>query len=224
MSSSAEFRRWRRREGKAALVVLWELRDPSGQRLGERAERLEAPADDWDAGNEDAVARLAAASAAQLAALLQDEAPSEAEIGGRTRLVIGAVAGAPGDGGAVAGQGDHRDPEEAGSGDRHRSAGQGRSRPRRRCRRRQAESAESRTSRSSGMCAARTAARSARSGRKTTSRPGCSTAPGAMSPTWSPSRRRTGSCSSSPAARRSRREVLRPRLPLQSCGCYNTCE
>jgi len=45
-------------QGKAALVVLWELRDPSGRRLGERADRLDAPAADWDAGNEDAVARL----------------------------------------------------------------------------------------------------------------------------------------------------------------------
>jgi hypothetical protein len=85
-------------QGKAALVVLWELRDPSGRRIGEHAERLEAPAEDWDAGTGDAVARLAAASAGQVAALLQDEAPSEAEIGGRTRLAIGAIAGAPGDG------------------------------------------------------------------------------------------------------------------------------
>jgi len=85
-------------QGKAALVVLWELRDSSGRRLGERAERLDAPAADWDAGNEDAVARLAAASAAQLAGLLQDEPPAETEIGGRTRLAIGEVAGAPGDG------------------------------------------------------------------------------------------------------------------------------
>ena len=85
-------------QGKAALVVLWELRDPSGRRIGERVERLDAPAEDWDAGSEDAVVRLAAASAAQLAALLQDEAPSEAEIGGRTRLAIGAITGAPGDG------------------------------------------------------------------------------------------------------------------------------
>ena len=85
-------------QGKAALVVLWELRDPSGQRIGERAERLDAAPDDWDAGSEDAVAHLAAASATQIAALLQDEAPSEAEIGGRTRLAIGAVTGAPGDG------------------------------------------------------------------------------------------------------------------------------
>ena len=85
-------------EGKAALVALWELRDPSGQRLGERVERLEAPAADWQDGNEEAVARLAAASATQLASLLQDDAPTEAEIGGRTRLLIGTVASAPGDG------------------------------------------------------------------------------------------------------------------------------
>ncbi len=84
-------------DGKAALVAFWELRDPSGQRLGERAERLEAAAADWQQGSDDAVARLAAA--AQLAALLQDDAPTEAEIGGRTRLQIGGVAGAPGDGG-----------------------------------------------------------------------------------------------------------------------------
>jgi hypothetical protein len=83
----------------AALVALWELRDPSGHRLGERVERLEAPAAAWEEGNDEAVARLAAASAAQLAALLQDDAPTEAEIGGRTRLLIGAVTGAPGDGG-----------------------------------------------------------------------------------------------------------------------------
>jgi hypothetical protein len=85
-------------QGKAALVVLWELRDPSGRRVGESAERAEAPADDWDAGTGDAVVRLATASATRVAALLLDEAPSEAEIGGRTRLLIGAVAGAPGDG------------------------------------------------------------------------------------------------------------------------------
>jgi len=85
-------------QGKAELVVQWELRDPSGGRVGEHAERLAAAAVDWETGNEDAVERLAAASAAQLAGLLQDEQPTEAEIGGRTRLVIGGVTGAPGDG------------------------------------------------------------------------------------------------------------------------------
>ncbi|MGC2199652.1 MAG: hypothetical protein WA633_05815 [Stellaceae bacterium] len=85
--------------GKAALIALWELRDSSGRPLGERAERLEASAADWEEGNGDAIGRLAAASAAQLVALLQDDAPTETEIGGRTRLRIGNVTGAPGDGG-----------------------------------------------------------------------------------------------------------------------------
>jgi hypothetical protein len=86
-------------QGKAVVIAVWELRDPSGQRLGERAERIEAPTADWEEGRDDPVARLAAASAAQLLTLLQDDAPSQAEIGGRTRLLIGSVTGAPGDGG-----------------------------------------------------------------------------------------------------------------------------
>ena len=86
-------------KGEAALVVLWELRDPSGQSLGERTERLEAAAADWEDGKDNAVAKLAAASAAQLVGLLQDDTPREADVGGRIRLRIGAVTGAPGDGG-----------------------------------------------------------------------------------------------------------------------------
>jgi hypothetical protein len=84
--------------GEAALVVLWELSDPSGKRLGARAARIVAKTGDWEAGNDDAVARLAAAGADQLAGLMQDKAPAEAAVGGRTRLLIGGVAGAPGDG------------------------------------------------------------------------------------------------------------------------------
>jgi len=84
---------------KAALVAVWELRDPSGQSLGERTERLEAPPHDWEEGSDSAVAQLAAASAERLAALLQDDAPAEAEAAGRTRLLVRAVEGAPGDGG-----------------------------------------------------------------------------------------------------------------------------
>jgi hypothetical protein len=88
-------------DGKAAVVVLWELRDPSGKSLGERSERVEATAGDWQEGNDDAVARLAAASAEQIAAMLLDKAPVEAADQGRTRLLIRGVAGAPGDGGAA---------------------------------------------------------------------------------------------------------------------------
>jgi len=84
---------------KVALVAIWELRDPAGKSLGESTERLEAPAHDWEQGSEEAVTRLAAASADRLAALLQDDAPAEAEAGGRTRLLISGVEGAPGDGG-----------------------------------------------------------------------------------------------------------------------------
>ena len=67
--------------------------------MGGRTERADVAANDWEAGAEDAVARLAAASADRLAALLQDEAPSEAQLGGQTRLLISGVEGAPGDGG-----------------------------------------------------------------------------------------------------------------------------
>jgi hypothetical protein len=84
--------------GKGVLFVQWELRDSSGRQIGGHAERIEAAATDWEAGNEDAIGRLAAASAVQVAAMLQDEVPTEAEIGGRTRLLVRAVAGAPGDG------------------------------------------------------------------------------------------------------------------------------
>ncbi len=88
--------------GKAALVALWQLRGPSGRLVGERAERTEAAAGDWQAGNDDAVARAASAGAEQLAALMQDKAVTEAPAAipaGRTRLLIRGVEGAPGDGG-----------------------------------------------------------------------------------------------------------------------------
>jgi hypothetical protein len=84
--------------GEAALVVRWELRDPSGKGLGARTARVVANKGDWEAGNDDAVARLAAAGADRLAELMQDNAPAEAAVGGRTRLLLGGVAGAPGDG------------------------------------------------------------------------------------------------------------------------------
>jgi hypothetical protein len=83
---------------KTALVAVWVLRDPSGHSLGERTERLEASAIDWEQGTDDAVARLAAASADRLATLLQDDTPAEAELGGQPRLLVSRVEGAPGDG------------------------------------------------------------------------------------------------------------------------------
>jgi hypothetical protein len=86
---------------KVAVTADWELRDPSGKSVGERTARLEATAQEWDEGKDEVVARLADASAEELAPLMQDDQPSEveAEAGGRPRLLIGAVEGAPGDGG-----------------------------------------------------------------------------------------------------------------------------
>jgi hypothetical protein len=83
---------------KAAVVVLWRLRDPSGKPLGTRAERIEAKVGDWQQGRDDAIARLAAAGADQIAAMLQDKAPVEAADTGETRLLVRKVTGAPGDG------------------------------------------------------------------------------------------------------------------------------
>ena len=83
---------------KAAIVVLWRLRDPSGKSLGTRAERIEAAVGDWQQGKNDAIARLADASAGQIAAILQDKAPVEITDTGETRLLVGKVTGAPGDG------------------------------------------------------------------------------------------------------------------------------
>jgi hypothetical protein len=83
---------------KTALVAVWDLRDPSGQSLGERTEWIEAPTRAWQEGEQDAVTRLAAASAARLAAILHDDVPTEVEAGGQTRLLISGVEGAPGDG------------------------------------------------------------------------------------------------------------------------------
>ena len=82
--------------GKAALVALWELRDPSGQLSASGSNASKRRPADWQKGRMMRSRALAAASASQLADLLQDEAPTEAGVGGRTRLLIGGVDGRPG--------------------------------------------------------------------------------------------------------------------------------
>jgi hypothetical protein len=86
---------------KAAIVVLWELRDAAGKSLGDRAERVEAAIQDWQRGDDKAVERLAEVSAEQIAAMLQGKAPAEAADSGKIRVAIGGVAGASGDGGTA---------------------------------------------------------------------------------------------------------------------------
>lgn len=92
----------RPRDGNSAVTALWRLYDPKGQPIGERRARLEAKSADWASANEAAIERLAALSADELAPLVADEAPpapaSQAQRGGRIRVAVGKVSGAPGDG------------------------------------------------------------------------------------------------------------------------------
>lgn len=86
---------------KAAVVVLWELRDAAGKSLGSRAERIEASVQDWQRGDNEAVRRLAEMSAEQIAAMLQGKAPVEAADFGQNPRRDRRRRGASGDGGAA---------------------------------------------------------------------------------------------------------------------------
>jgi len=91
----------RPRAGNGTLTVHWRLQESGGRSVGERTARLEVPARAWDAGDDTIIASLAEASAAEIAPLLADEAAPaavEAATGGRTRIAIRPVSGAPGDG------------------------------------------------------------------------------------------------------------------------------
>jgi len=84
--------------GKSLVTVYWRLRDPQGNLVKERSDRLAAPTHDWDTGSDDSVTQLASAGAAGFATLLSDETPKEAPGGGRIRVAVRKVDGAPGDG------------------------------------------------------------------------------------------------------------------------------
>ena len=116
----------RPRSGQETVAAHWQLQDASGRLVGERTTRLEAPVKTWETGADAVIARLAEASAAEIAPLLADEPPpgaeavavqaearggkaeaaaSKAEIpvakadqAGRTRIAIRPLSGAPGDG------------------------------------------------------------------------------------------------------------------------------
>jgi len=84
--------------GQSVVTVYWRLRDPSGNIVNQRSDRLAAPTHDWNDGDDARVTQLAAASAAGFAALMTDPTPKEAAGGGRIRVAVRKVAGAPGDG------------------------------------------------------------------------------------------------------------------------------
>jgi hypothetical protein len=85
--------------GQTTLTVFWRLRDPAGRIVVERSDQLDAAAADWDAGNDDKVAQLAARGAEEIAWFVSEEAPKEQpQVAGRTRLLVRKIDGAPGDG------------------------------------------------------------------------------------------------------------------------------
>lgn len=88
--------------GKATVTVFWRLRDGAGRIVNERSDRLIAAATEWDEGNDDRIAALAASGATAFAALLTDETPKEKSLAagdsGRVRVAVRKVSGAPGDG------------------------------------------------------------------------------------------------------------------------------
>ncbi|HML11402.1 MAG TPA: hypothetical protein VK432_11125 [Stellaceae bacterium] len=86
--------------GQSVVTVYWQLRDPYGNIVSERSDRLAAPTREWDNGDEARVTQLAAAGAAGLAALMTDATPKEAPGGGRVRVAVRKIDGAPGDGNA----------------------------------------------------------------------------------------------------------------------------
>ena len=85
-------------DGSTTVSALWRLYDAKGRTVGERVVHVDAPAADWASGEAGPIAQLAGLSADGLAPLLEDQAPVEAPLAGRTRVAIGSIAGAPGDG------------------------------------------------------------------------------------------------------------------------------
>jgi hypothetical protein len=84
--------------GKASLTANWRLYDAGGRTVGEHSARVEGEPSEWESEDAPAIKQLAGLSAEGLAPLLQEEAPVEAAAGGRTRVAIREISGAPGDG------------------------------------------------------------------------------------------------------------------------------
>jgi len=88
----------RPQRGTASLAAYWRLYDAEGRTVGEHSARVEGEPREWESKDAPAIKRLAGLSAEGLAPLLEEEAPVEAAVGGRTRIAIRAISGAPGDG------------------------------------------------------------------------------------------------------------------------------
>ncbi len=88
--------------GNTTVNAYWRLYDAKGRTVGEHSARVEAEAREWESASARPIELLAGLSADGLAPLLEEEAPAaaakEPEGARRTRIAIGNISGAPGDG------------------------------------------------------------------------------------------------------------------------------
>jgi hypothetical protein len=84
--------------GKATVTVYWQLHDPAGKIVTEHRTQLAGPVRDWEQGADAQVDLLAAAGANVLASLITESTPQEQRAGGRVRVAVRKLTGAPGDG------------------------------------------------------------------------------------------------------------------------------
>jgi hypothetical protein len=84
--------------GKATVTVFWRLHDPAGRIVTEHRSQLAGPVRDWQQGADAQVNQLAATGIDVLASLLTETTPKEQQAGGRVRVAVRKIGGAPGDG------------------------------------------------------------------------------------------------------------------------------
>jgi hypothetical protein len=87
--------------GDTLVTVSWRLRDPKGNTVIERNDRLLVKTKDWQSSSDQPIGELAAVSANAMATQLNGEPPKEPSAavgGGRVRVAVRKVSGAPGDG------------------------------------------------------------------------------------------------------------------------------
>jgi hypothetical protein len=90
--------------GSAKVTAYWRLYTAGGKPIGDRKVDVEAPVKEWEAAAGPPIERLAAASAAAIAPLIEDKMPmpeaaaSADQDAGRLRVAVEPLSGAPGDG------------------------------------------------------------------------------------------------------------------------------
>jgi hypothetical protein len=87
--------------GKATITVFWRLRDAAGKIITEHRSQLSGSMRDWQQGADAQVEQLAATGVDVLASLFTEGTPKQQQqqqTGGRVRVAIRKIAGAPGDG------------------------------------------------------------------------------------------------------------------------------